>query len=41
VYYGFSEAFVKYGTRTMPHFQEWSDHMHALLRQEGVHYAGT
>jgi protein O-GlcNAc transferase len=41
VYYGFTEAFVKYGRRTMPAFEAWLDEMQRLLEQPGVVYHGA
>lgn len=40
VYYGFTEAFIKYGRKTMPNFELWMDDMKALLQQDGVRYLG-
>jgi glycosyltransferase involved in cell wall biosynthesis len=40
VYYGFTPAFVKYGQRSIPDFEEWRHKMEQLLEQDGVHYHG-
>lgn len=40
VFYGFSEAFIKYGRRTMPNFDSWMESMQTMLQQEGVRYIG-
>eukprot|EP00501_MAST-03F_sp_TOSAG23-6_P001795 GSMAST32.ASY1.ANO1.1873.1 assembled CDS len=40
VYYGFSEAFMKWGKASMSNFDEWLRHMKTLLKQPGIRYIG-
>lgn len=40
VYYGFTDAFMRWGRINIPRFDEWMLTMQRLLRQEGVNYVG-
>eukprot|EP00945_MAST-04E_sp_MAST-4E-sp1_P004700 g4700.t1 len=40
VYYGFSDAFLKFGQTSIPNFPSWLQKMKELLKQDGIIYHG-